>query len=133
MREFRPFGSVGEVLGAAERSFGRLEEADWLEAFAGHPRIGETGDPVANKEQSAMGGAEVETLEALADVNARYEDKFGFTYIVFATGKNAVEMLSIAKNRLGNRRDQEVAIAAGEQRLITQTRLKRMLCQNGLE
>ena len=80
-----------------------------------------------------MGGAEVETLEALADANARYEDKFGFTYIVFATGKNAVEMLSIAENRLGNRRDQEVAIAAGEQRLITRTRLKRMLSQNGLE
>lgn len=133
MREFRPFNSVAEVLGAAERSFDLLEKADWLEAFAGHPRIGETGDPVANKEQSTMGEAEVETLEALADANARYEDEFGFTYIVFATGKNAVEMLSIANSRLGNSRDQEVANAAGEQRLITRTRLRRMLCQNGLE
>ena len=132
MREARPFTSVAEILGAAERFFDLLEEADWLEAIAGHPRIGERGDSVANEEQAAVASTKVETLEALADANARYEDEFGFTYIVFATGKSAAEMLSIAISRLDNSRDQEVANAAGEQRLITRTRLGRMLCQNGL-
>jgi 2-oxo-4-hydroxy-4-carboxy--5-ureidoimidazoline (OHCU) decarboxylase len=62
-------------------------------------------------------------------VNRRYEDKFGFTYIVYATGKTAEEMLQIARDRLDNQREQEIAIAAGEQRKITATRLRRMLCQ----
>ena len=62
-------------------------------------------------------------------MNRRYEDKFGFTYIVYATGKTAEEMLQIARDRLDNQREQEIAIAAGEQRKITATRLRRMLCQ----
>jgi 2-oxo-4-hydroxy-4-carboxy-5-ureidoimidazoline decarboxylase len=64
----------------------------------------------------------------LAEVNQAYEQAMGFTYIVYATGKTAAEMLDIAKSRLGNSREEEIAIAAGEQRAITATRLRRMLC-----
>jgi len=125
----RPFSSVEAVLAAGEEVFASLGETDWLEAFGGHPRIGERGDATSNREQAGASTASRETIRELIDVNRRYEDKFGFTYIVYATGKTADEMLSIARDRLHNDRSQEIANAAGEQRKITSTRLARMLCQ----
>lgn len=125
----RPYRSVDDVLVAAERSFESLEEPDWLEAFAGHPRIGERGDDTANREQAGTATASRETIRDLIDVNRRYEDKFGFTYIVYASGKTAEEMLAIARKRLDNDRTREIANAAAEQGRITATRLRRMLCQ----
>jgi OHCU decarboxylase len=108
--------------------FDHLVESDWLEAFAGHPRIGERGDAMTNTEQSGARDAAVSVLDDLARVNVEYETRHGFTYIVYATGKGADEMLEIANARLGNSREAEVANAAVEQRAITETRLRRMLC-----
>lgn len=125
----RPYGSVDDVLGAANVAFSSLSETDWLEAFGGHPRIGERGDATANREQAGAANASRETIRELIEVNRRYEDKFGFTYIVYATGKTADEMLAIARDRLDNDRSTEIANAAAEQRKITATRLRRMLCQ----
>lgn len=125
----RPFTTAASILDGADLVFGSLDEPDWLEAFAGHPRIGERGDDNANQEQAGAASASRETIRELIDVNRRYEDKFGFTYIVFATGRTADEMLAIARDRLGNDRETEIANAAAEQRKITATRLRRMLCQ----
>ncbi|MEX1037489.1 MAG: allantoicase [Acidimicrobiia bacterium] len=124
----RPFSTVGEVVEAAEVSFLELEESDWLEAFAGHPRIGEKGDAVANREQAGSANADQAVLAAIGEVNRRYEEKFGFTYIVYATGKSAREMLAIAEKRIENSRETEIKIASREQQKITATRLRRMLC-----
>lgn len=129
MESRRPFRSVDAVLRESELIFESLDENDWLEAFAGHPRIGERGDETANREQSGTASASREIIRELTEVNRRYEDKFGFTYIVYASGKTADEMLAIAKDRLDNGRSQEIANAAAEQRKITATRLRRMLCQ----
>jgi allantoicase len=125
----RPFMTPAAVLDESELVFGSLEEVDWLEAFSAHPRIGDRGDENSNREQAGTVSASRETIRELIDVNRRYEDKFGFTYIVYATGKTADEMLAIARERLGNDRETEIANAAGEQRKITETRLRRMLCQ----
>lgn len=125
----RPFASVEAIHSAANEVFGALTEDDWLEAFVGHPRIGERGDGTANREQAGTASASRETIHELSEVNRRYEDKFGFTYIVYATGKTADEMLAIARERLDNERGQEIDNAAAEQRKITGTRLRRMLCQ----
>ncbi|HUG08690.1 MAG TPA: allantoicase [Acidimicrobiia bacterium] len=126
----RPFATADAVLDVADDVFDSLEERGWLEAFAGHPRIGERGDDEnANREQVGTSTASRETIRDLIDVNRRYEDKFGFTYIVYATGRTAEEMLAIARDRLENDRHTEIANASGEQRRITATRLRRMLCQ----
>ncbi|HZD22504.1 MAG TPA: allantoicase [Acidimicrobiia bacterium] len=125
----RPYPSVHGVLDRATGIFGTLDEFDWLEAFAGHPRIGERGGEMENREQARTSTASREILRDLVEVNRRYEERFGFTYIVYATGKTAPEMLAIARERLQNERSQEIATAAREQRKITVTRLRRMLCQ----
>jgi allantoicase len=129
MVRHRPFADIEEVFATGEEVFARMTEPDWLEAFGGHPRIGERGDETANREQAGSSTASRETIRDLIDVNRRYEEKFGFTYIVYATGKTADEMLAIARERLDNDRAAEIANAAGEQRKITATRLGRMLCQ----
>lgn len=128
MVEGRPFLDTDDVLGKAEIAFDSLQSGDWLEAFAAHPRIGESGDAVANREQAGVSGATRGILAALKKVNREYEAKFGFTYIVFASGKSASEMLAIAQTRLANDREVEISAAGDQQRLITRTRLRRMLC-----
>jgi allantoicase len=127
----RPYPDVESVLALASTAFDTLGEVDWSEAFAGHPRIGERGDPVANAEQAGTAHADETVRAQLAEVNAAYERAHGFTYIVFATGKTAEEMLAIARSRLVNSTEDEMANAAGEQRAITESRLRRMLCMEG--
>lgn len=125
----RPYDSVDTVVRRVGEVFDSLDESDWLQAFAGHPRIGERGTNTENREQVGTATASREILRDLVEVNRRYEEKFGFTYIVYATGKTAPEMLAIALQRLENDRREEIATAAGEQRKITEGRLLRMLCQ----
>ena len=124
----RPYPTAAEVLAAAESAFDLLDDGDWLEAFLAHPRIGERGDAHANREQSGTASASRELLARLSAVNRVYENEFGFTYIVHATGKTTEQMLEIAEARLANTRSEEIANASGEQRQITRTRLRRMLC-----
>jgi OHCU decarboxylase len=129
MAEARPYSDIRSLFQNAITAFEGLTEADWMEAFAGHPRIGERGDASANREQTGVVGASRATLRDLTRVNVEYEQKFGFTYIVYATGKTADEMLAIARERLGSTRDTELTRASVEQRRITETRLRRMTCQ----
>ena len=135
MAEARPFESEASVLEAAARTWWRLSEADWLEAFAAHPRIGDleairakfdTTAAWASREQSGALGAPEEVIEELALGNRRYEENFGFIFIVYATGKTAGEMLAILRERALNDRDTELRLAAGEQLKITTIRLERI-------
>jgi 2-oxo-4-hydroxy-4-carboxy-5-ureidoimidazoline decarboxylase len=103
-------------------------ESDWLEAFAHHPKIGaKTTNPTAAAEQSEARLASTDTLEALAEGNKRYEEKFGYIYIVCATGRSASEMLDILKTRLNNTPEKEILIAMSEQEKITRIRLEKLL------
>ena len=135
MMHRRPFADDAAVTAAAAEAAAALGEADWLEAFAGHPLIGDVESlrkkyaatkAVAAGEQAGAGGASEATLAELARLNREYRDKFGFIFIVFATGKSADEMMAILKGRVGNTRDEELCNAAGEQMKITQLRLKKL-------
>lgn len=66
-------------------------------------------------------------MRQLAEGNALYEQRFGFTYIVCATGKSADEMLAILQRRLTNARVAELREAAEQQRQIMQIRLGKWL------
>lgn len=132
----RPFWDVGQLLRIAGRVWRELGPEDWLEAFRAHPRIGErkaakeTGEQSrswSEGEQSGARDAAAETLDALAEANREYEERFGHIFIVCATGKTAEEMLGLLRARAGNDPETELRVAAGEQWRITELRLKKFL------
>jgi len=133
----RPINGVAELSEAADRVWSTMEETDWMEAFACHPRIGERRAVHASarsaawsrQEQSSTDTAEERVLAELAEGNAQYEERYGFTYIVCATGKSAGEMLAILKRRLSSDRATELREAAEQQRQITQIRLGKWLIE----
>ena len=137
MAALRPIESIAELSVAADRVWATMEETDWMEAFACHPRIGEQKAAPATKrsaawsqqEQASALTAAERVLAELARGNEQYEERFGFTYIVCATGKSAEEMLATLHRRLANHREAEMGEAAEQQRQITQIRLGKWLVE----
>ncbi|HMA40977.1 MAG TPA: 2-oxo-4-hydroxy-4-carboxy-5-ureidoimidazoline decarboxylase [Gemmatimonadales bacterium] len=122
-----PYASDAALLEAAEREWWALERADWLEAFAAHPRIGERGvDAWSRREQSGVDDAAAEVRRALEQGNRDYEARFGHVYLVCATGRGAADLLADLRRRLGGDPEQELRIAAGEQAKITALRLEKL-------
>ena len=132
----RPFATVDELLAEAERIWWSLPPADWLEAFHSHPKIGEK-KAAANvaadaqkwsaQEQSGVENSTEDTVKTLAELNRVYEEKFGFIFIVCATGKSSDEMLAILRERLKNSPEVELRNAAAEQAKITELRLGKLI------
>lgn len=131
----RPFAGDDALFVAGDAIAATLTESDWLEAFAAHPLIGDVDSlrkkyaatkQLAAGEQSGVDAASEATLRELAELNRTYAERFGFIFIVFATGKSADEMLAILKSRTNNSRDQELANAAAEQLKITRLRLTKL-------
>ncbi|WP_223651543.1 2-oxo-4-hydroxy-4-carboxy-5-ureidoimidazoline decarboxylase [Hymenobacter psoromatis] len=131
-----PFASAAALYEAAGRTWYNLTEADWREAFLHHPKIGDVGAlrekfastaTWAAGEQGAVRKASDDTLAALTAGNAAYEAKFGYIFIVCATGKSAAEMLALLQARLPHKPATEIHIAMGEQAKITRLRLEKLL------
>jgi len=136
MAEACPFADVASLLEKAEQIWQNLNAQDWLEAFAAHPKIGAKKAALSQSAQAAeWSNAEQSRTQTAADslrdelekANRLYEEKFGFIFIVCATGKGAEEMLDFCRRRLNNSADTEIRIAADEQRKITEIRLKKLL------
>lgn len=132
----RPYPSAQAIIEAADEKWRGLEKSDYLEAFDGHPKIGDMGSlkakyantkELAAGEQSLVEIASEEIIQALSDGNSSYQEKFGFIFIVCATGKSAAQMLSLLEARLPNTREDELINAAEEQRKIFQIRLEKLL------
>jgi 2-oxo-4-hydroxy-4-carboxy-5-ureidoimidazoline decarboxylase len=128
----RPFGSREALLRAAHDEWAALSPDDWREAFLHHPEIGDvtslrerfpTTHDISSREQAGVGGASEAVLRRLAEGNRRYRERFGYTFIVCATGKSAGEMLRMLEARLGNDPAMEIEVAADEQAKITALRL----------
>lgn len=88
---------------------------------------GERGAEWSSREQAGIETAGDDVREALAAVNKEYERRFGYIYIVCATGKTPEEMLALARKRLRNAAAVEIRVAAEEQRSITRIRLEKLL------
>jgi allantoicase len=134
----RPYRSWDALLETSNAEWFALDAKDWLEAFAAHPRIGErvpaaggsAGHPRSgwsSQEQSGTRGASAETMNAIAEANRAYEEKFGFLYLVCATGRGAEEMLANCRERMQNDRDTELRVAAEEQAKIIALRLEKLV------
>ncbi len=153
----RPFGSWEGLVAAAGETWRALGREQWLEAFDSHPRLGERTGPAAGggaatavdggrgrppaggggptpvpaawaaQEQAAAAGADPEVLARLAEANRRYSERFGWTFVVCATGRSAEEMLEAFERRIGNDPETEMAVAAAEQKKIARIRLAKLL------
>jgi 2-oxo-4-hydroxy-4-carboxy-5-ureidoimidazoline decarboxylase len=132
----RPFADEATLLAASDEAWRNLGEADWMEAFRGHPRIGEflTSQP-APAQSSAWSTQEQHNVTlagdavkiALAEANREYERQFKHIFIVCATNKSGPEILEIMRRRMQNEQNAELREAAEQQRQITHIRLKKWL------
>ena len=127
----RPFDSRENLLNAAREEWFALTPVDWQEAFAHHPRIGDrealrrrfAAGHLSEQEQAGLNAAAKDVLDALADANERYLEKFGYIFIVCASGRRADQMLAMLRERSKNDPAVEIHVAAAEQAKITELRL----------
>lgn len=131
MTAARPFGDAESMIAIGDIVWSGLGREDWLEAFAAHPRIGDRGAGGtagwAAQEQAGAAEADTDVKRRLAERNRDYEARFGYIFIVCATGKSASEMLALLERRLSNDTARELPIAAEQQRQITSLRLAKLL------
>lgn len=136
MADARPFDEMDALLRTADRIWWGLDASDWLEAFGHHPKIGERQAAQklseearvwSEEEQAGVRAAAQTTMTELEAANREYERRFGFIFIVCASGRTTEEMLATLKERLKNETDKELHVAAEEQRRITHLRLKKLL------
>ncbi|HSK64626.1 MAG TPA: 2-oxo-4-hydroxy-4-carboxy-5-ureidoimidazoline decarboxylase [Pyrinomonadaceae bacterium] len=132
----RPYSSLEDLFAKAADAWLALDRESWREAFRSHPKIGEqkAATPVAAQsqqwsaqEQRGVANATPDTVDKLARLNRAYEEKFGFIFIVCATGKSSDEILTLLEQRLNNAPEVELTIAAAEQAKITELRLRKLL------
>lgn len=130
----RPFADAPALHHAAEEAWNSLGHADWLEAFLAHPRIGEDrrvsgGDASAwaRSEQAGLAAVTDQERDELVGAQRDYEHRFGWPYIVCATGRSAADMLADCRARLARAPDDEIATVAGEERQIGRLRLGKLL------
>jgi 2-oxo-4-hydroxy-4-carboxy-5-ureidoimidazoline decarboxylase len=132
----RPYPDAEALRTAADTVWRSLGKEDFLQAFEGHPKIGDVNSlkaryaasgKLAAHEQSGVAAADDAVIQRLAAGNASYEEKFGYIFIVCASGKTAEEMCAILEHRLANNPERELGIAAEEQRKILQIRLEKLL------
>lgn len=136
MAERRPYQSLETLIRTANEIWSSLSPDDWLEAFRSHPKIGEkkAAESVSiqsrewsGQEQAGVSKASQETIDSLAALNRAYEEKFGFIFIICATGKTSEEMLAALRERLEHDQAAELQIAAAEQSKITELRLRKLI------
>jgi 2-oxo-4-hydroxy-4-carboxy-5-ureidoimidazoline decarboxylase len=132
----RPFANEQSLFAAADHCWQNLPEADWLEAFRSHPRIGEqhaqkqttaTSAAWSRSEQSQMKDADAAILLRMREGHREYEERFGRIFIVCASGKQPAEMLRILEQRLTNDPAKELRESAAQQQQIMQLRLRKWL------
>jgi OHCU decarboxylase len=137
MVALRPIEDEDSLLAASDKVWRSLTEADWMEAFGHHPRIGQVAPLTAparsaqwsSEEQLKVGAAGDNELAALAEGNRIYEHRFNRIFIVCAAGKSAQTILDILQRRLWNDEQTELQQSAEQQRQITSLRLKKWISE----
>ena len=136
MAKSRPFASISVIEENAVKYWKTMHTSDVLEAFNGHPMIGDMSSlrakyaqtkNLASDEQSGAATASEEVLQSLQQANHDYLSKHGFIFIICATGLSASEMLTQLQRRIVNTTQEEINNGAEEQMKITLLRIHKML------
>lgn len=115
----RPFASDEDFMRAAGRIARHMAESDQLELINAHPRLG-SRDQLSEASRREQ-GAGVDPVDVeLATLNAAYEARFGFRYLVYVAGRPREALLpdfraAVERDRvyeIGRALDDTVAIAA---------------------
>ncbi|MCE7007746.1 2-oxo-4-hydroxy-4-carboxy-5-ureidoimidazoline decarboxylase [Kibdelosporangium philippinense] len=122
----RPFADRATLLSVAFSRASELSNDELHLAMAAHPRIGDraNGDAWSQEEQS---GVDQSLGSRLAAANARYEERFGHIYLVFASGRSGEELLAVLEERLDNSAADELRIVNGELAKIALRRLEQLV------
>ena len=128
----RPYAAGADVVRVADEAARRFTAADVDRALAAHPRIGERAEGEhaeaawSRREQAAV-GTDQTTVQALAEGNRAYEERFGRVFLICASGLAADQVLAALHQRLGNEPDEEAAVVADELRRIALLRREQVL------
>ena len=113
-----------DPLVSAHEVIAELSEDEKLEALNAHPAIG--ANNLSARSAAEQGGEdEPETLAELERLNAEYEERFGFRFVVFVKRRSKREIVPILRERLGRSREQELDTAVNELVAIAEDRWRR--------
>jgi len=134
----RPFASYDALLASADALVDDLSPDEQVVVVNAHPRIGESAQVVREtsalsyREQgydaeAGMAPAERDALYAdLASLNAEYEARFGFRFVIFVAGRSKAEIRDVLRARLGNPREQELSAALHDMLAIARDRYAKL-------
>jgi 2-oxo-4-hydroxy-4-carboxy--5-ureidoimidazoline (OHCU) decarboxylase len=120
----RRLAATEDPLGHAPAVIASLTEAQKIEALDAHPAIGATGLSARSAAEQGV-DADPGVLAELALLNAEYEQRFGFRFVVFVNGRPKAEILEVLRERIGRTRDEELDTAVGELVAIAEDRWRR--------
>lgn len=116
------------ILTSARSEIARMTEAERVSVLNAHPRIG--ADPVSlsalsRREQGS--DDDMATSRELAAMNAEYERRFGFRFVVFVAGRSKAEIVPVMRERLRRSRAEELATGIDEFLAIARDRMERII------
>lgn len=128
----RPYPDDRALLDTATSAAAFFADQEVDRALAAHPRIGDqavgrTTEARWSRSEQAGVADDLATAAALAEVNRRYEQRFGRVFLICASGLTAEQILEAAHDRLAHDDDAEMQVVAGELAKIALLRLRKAL------
>jgi 2-oxo-4-hydroxy-4-carboxy--5-ureidoimidazoline (OHCU) decarboxylase len=102
-----------DPLGRAREVARELSNGEKKEVLDAHPAIG--GRPTSERSRREQGtDDDPAVLAELAELNAAYEERFGFRFVVFVNGRPRREIVPVLRDRLVRSREQELSTGVDE-------------------
>ncbi|KAJ1939143.1 hypothetical protein FBU59_004221 [Linderina macrospora] len=127
----RPFTSYDQLLDTAGSEIKKLSPEELLEVVNAHPRIGEKAtnlSALSKIEQGQRATNEDEVLAKWAELNKKYEDKYGFRFVIFVNGRKKESLFPIVEERIAHGdRNKELLTGLSDMVEIARDRANKLL------
>jgi 2-oxo-4-hydroxy-4-carboxy-5-ureidoimidazoline decarboxylase len=118
----RPFDSDDHLLAEAAVVAHGMSPPDQIELITAHPRLA-SGSELSTASRREQGSADPEADRELADLQAAYESRFGFRYLVFVAGRTRRALIPDLQRSLSASRESEMLRAIDDTLAIAGDRL----------